>query len=140
MPVQEIELHDSEIDRITVENGTAFVHFSSAYVHQFDDLAGREPHTGWSQECNLAITGATIVSSFSDATPEGHWLMDGSLEIGSTRFDNIVPLPFETAVGDVQFCAESRLGERLLIIGTSARWEMLGQPSFVEVVPSDLTR
>jgi hypothetical protein len=76
----------------------------------------------------FVISEFVLESSFSELPQE---LDDGSLRVGSTVFENIVPLPLDVR-GAVRFSVLSMSGERLVIQGIRATVVPLGKSRYVE--------
>jgi hypothetical protein len=60
-----IEIHDSALDAITVEAGTAVLHFPEIYIHLSDGRPAVDVGTGWTQEAVIRISDARVDGSFS---------------------------------------------------------------------------
>ena len=134
MPNRVIEIHDSALDRIVMENGTALIHFPSVYIHQSEGRLFEDAGTGWTQEAMLRITDAQIEGTFSVALEvwggDIVYLYDGSLRIGEVLSDNLIPIPLRITA-DVELTLES-CGEKVQVRGTSADLELIGEAKVVE--------
>jgi hypothetical protein len=129
MPSQAIEIHDSAIDRITMEGGSALIHFPSVCIHRSIGTLFEDAGTVWTQEALLRITGAQVEGAFTAATQvwggDIIYLYGGALRIGEVISNNLIPLPLEV-IADVELTIES-CGETVCVHGTSARLELIGE-------------
>ncbi len=131
-----IEIHDSAVDSIAIENGVAVIHFVSAYIHQSDGIPGVDAGTGWTQEALLRIGHGAIEGAFSEEVRKAlgndrpHYLYDGSLRVGDKVLDNVIPIPLDV-LADVELTLES-CGYTVRVKGTSARLELVGEAVYVE--------
>ena len=134
MPNRVIEIHDSAVDRITMENGTALIHFPSVYIHQFEGRLFEDAGTGWTQEATLRIRDAQVDGAFSVALQvwDGNidYLSDGSLRTGEVISDNLIPIPLGITA-EIELTLES-CGEKVHVCGTSANLELIGEAKFIE--------
>jgi hypothetical protein len=137
VPNRIIEIHDSAVDRITVENGTALIHFPSVYIHQFEGRLFENAGTGWTQEAVLRITDAQVDGAFAAALQvwggDIVYLSDGSLRMGDVISDNVIPIPLRITA-NIQLKLES-CGETVEVRGTSAHLELIAEPKYVEELP-----
>jgi hypothetical protein len=127
---EELELHDTRVLGILRESGGVRLQLS-AYLHRSKGRPGIDAGTGWSQDALLTVEAGTI----GDA-PEGGvlWVTEGSIQVGATLFDNMVPLPFERIEGPVTIRFQG--GEGLLVIkGSAVSITLPGEPEFIEEVP-----
>jgi len=128
------EIHDSAVDRISMENGTALIHFQSVYIHQSEGKLFEDAGTGWTQEAVLRITQAQIDGAFSTALQvwggDIVYLYGGSLRIGEAVSNELISLPLEVTA-DVELTIES-CGETVRVHGTSAHLELIGEAKYVE--------
>lgn len=129
-----IEIHDSAVDRITVENGTALIHFPLVYIHQSEGGFFEDAGTVWTQEALLRITDARVNGAFSLALQNWDgkivYLYDGSLRMGEVISDNLIPIPLRITA-DILLTMES-CGETVQVRGTSAQLELIGEAEYVE--------
>lgn len=74
MPVQNqaIEIHDSALDRITLEGGVAVLHFPEVYIHLSEGRPAIDAGTGWTQEAAIRIGNADIEGRFSQESREAY--------------------------------------------------------------------
>ncbi len=129
---QSIELHDSKLATISFGDGRATIVFSHAYIHRSLGKPGRDPGTGWNQQAELIIGGATEID-----LPRS-WpctISDGQLELNDRVRDNEIPLPLhydgkiKLKLGLLEFNGAFKAIE---ITGTSARLRLLGEAQYVE--------
>ena len=74
-----LELHDSRVSHIEWVDGDAVIHFSHAYIHKSKGSPGKDTGTGWSQEAQLIMQGA---SSLAPSPPLPNTISEGYLEVG----------------------------------------------------------
>ena len=122
-----LELYDSRVDRIALEDGVAHIHFSHAYIHKSKGRPGRDPGAGWSQEAVLIFLNPELLS---DLPPLPNAISEGYLEVGGLR-QEIIPLPFKRKVGG-RLWLRLADGSELEIAGERPVIELLGTPVFLE--------
>lgn len=129
-----MEIHDSAVDHITMENGGALIHFPSVYIHQSEGTPAQDDGTFWAQEATLRIGDAQIEGAFSVAKQvwggDIVYLYDGSLRLDDVVSESLISIPLNMAA-DVELAMES-CGETVRVRGTSAHLELIGDPRFVE--------
>ena len=130
-----IEIHDSALDRITLEGGTAVLYFPKVYIHSSEGRPAIDAGTCWTQEAVIRIGNARIESKFSQESREAygdyaHYLSDGSLAINGTISDNLIPIPLD-ARGEIALKLECR-GDIVHVHGSSAKLELIGKAKYVE--------
>jgi hypothetical protein len=130
-----IEIHDSAFDQISLQAGTAVLHFKEVYIHSSDGRPGTDAGTGWTQEAVLRIGNARIEGTFSKESREAyggyaHCLSGGSLSVDGIVSRNLIPIPFD-AKGDIELKIECR-NDVLRILGNSAKLELIGEAKYVE--------
>ncbi len=123
-----IEIHDSILDSISVSDGRAVLHFPKAYIHQSTGTPGRDVGSGCVQEVLLLIDNAVVEGSFSEFPRD---LLDGHIKIGAIVSRNMIPIPLHHE-GSVELRLESWDDEVILITGSSAELELIGEPKYVE--------
>ena len=122
-----IELHDSVLDATMYYKGETLLSFSPAYVHRSAGSPGVDPGSVWLKDVALKITETSL--------PDVHSLpatvVDGSILIGSTLHDNLVP-----AGGDFEGPIELRLQfasfEKLVLRGHSLTITLESEGQYVE--------
>ena len=137
MPVQNraIEIHDSELDKVTLEAGVAVLHFPRVYIHSSEGRPAIDAGSGWSQQAVIRIGNARIEGKFSEESREAygghaHHLSGGSLRINSSVSDNLIPIPLE-AQGDIELTLEC-WGDVVRVHGNSVSLELIGTAEYVE--------
>lgn len=132
-----IEIHDSAVDRIALEDGAAVIHFPSVYIHQSDGRPGIDAGTMWVQEAILRISQAEIEGAFVVAWDvwggDMVYLYDGALRMGDVRLDDEIPIPLQFK-GDAELLIES-CGESIRVRGKGAVLELVGDAKYVEEFP-----
>ena len=133
-----IEIHDSALDHIALENGVAVLHFPKAYIHSSEGRPAIEAGTGWTQEAVIRIENAHIHGEFSKESREAyggyaHYLSHGSLRINGSISSNLIPIPLDVQ-GDIELLLEC-WGDVVRVQGTSARVELIGTAEYVEEYP-----
>jgi len=123
-----IEIHDSTLDAISVRDGKAVLHFPCVYIHESKGTPGLDAGSGWVQQALLRISDAVVTKSFSKFPAD---LLDGHIMLGDTVLDNEIPIPL-VHKGNVELRLESWNGEMVLITGSSAELELIGEPKYVE--------
>jgi len=122
-----LELHDSRVSHIERVGGDAVIHFSHAYIHKSKGSPGKDTGTGWSQEAQLIMQGA---SSLAPSPPLPNTISEGYLEVGGIKHQ-LIPLPFKRKVG-----AKLNLvfvdGGHLEIVGDKPFVELFGAPIYLE--------
>lgn len=137
MPVQDraIEIHDSELDEVTLEAGVAVLHFPHVHIHSSDGRPAIDAGSGWSQEAVIRIGNARVDGKFSQESREAygghaHCLSDGSLRIDGAVSDNLIPIPLDVQ-GDIELTLEC-WGDVVRVHGKSVRLELIGTAKYVE--------
>ena len=135
MQNQAIEIHDSALDQIVLEDGVAVLHFPEVYIHSSDGRPAIDAGTGWTQEAVIRIGNAQIDGKFSQESREAygghaHYLSDGALEINGSISDNLIPIPLDVQ-GDIQLKLEC-WGDVVRVRGSSAKLELIGTAVYVE--------
>jgi hypothetical protein len=129
---RDIEIHDSKLDRITLEGGVAVLHFPQVYIHSSAGRPGIEAGSGWTQEAVIRIGNAHIDGNFSQESRDGgsHHLSDGSLGINGSVSENLIPIPLDVE-GDIELTLEC-WGDVVHVHGNSARLELIGKAEYIE--------
>lgn len=123
-----IEIHDSQLDAITIRGGEAVLRFPKVYVHESTGTPGIDPGRGWVQEALLRISDAAVKRSFSKFPAD---LLDGYIMLGGSVLKNEIPVPL-SHIGTVEPRLESWNDEVVLISGSSAQLELVGEPKYLE--------
>jgi hypothetical protein len=129
MPVenQAFEFHDSVLASITREGDDLTLTFNPAYVHRSSGEPGTDAGTGWTTSILVIVRGGAT----SNVATLPQDVASGSITVGSTVCDNVVPLPF-AANGAVRILVELVGGERLNATGTGVSAVVVGESTFVE--------
>ncbi|MGA2050187.1 MAG: hypothetical protein ABSG96_21005 [Terracidiphilus sp.] len=124
-----IEMHDSvclavEVDR----SGHGFV-LLDAYVHRSGGEPGRDPGEGGVQRIRISFASMTIDGEVGDLPAD---IFEGSLTVGTSIQDNMVPFPatYAEAVGlSIMLSDEARV---VIVSGMRLSIEPEGEFKFVE--------
>jgi hypothetical protein len=130
-----IEIHDSALDQISLEDGVAVLHFPEVYIHSSTGRPGIDAGSGWTQEAVIRIANAQIKGKFSQESREAyggyaHYLLAGSLRINGSVSDNLIPIPLDVQ-GDIELTLEC-WGDVVCVHGNSARLDLIGTAQYVE--------
>ena len=87
-----IELHDSKVESIRIDDKNLVLVFSEAYVHQSQGRPGLDRGTGWAQRIQLEFFRASL-DGIPKALPDR--ISDGEFTVGKTAGFGI-RLPFES--------------------------------------------
>ena len=117
-----IELHDSRVSGLTLEDGVATVHLNPAYIHR--------DGKGWKQEALLVVQGATLEASQTEFPAT---CADGALRTPRGPYHNLLHLPLEEH-GPLSLELEFFSGGAATVEGASIRVTLVGVPIFVEDV------
>jgi hypothetical protein len=125
-----IEIHDSVLDALSLDNGDAVLHFSHLYIHPSEGRVGIDPGSGWSQEGNLTISGAAVEGSFSEWPAHLH---EGQITVEGTVYENEIPLSLNV-VGKIELRLQS-WSDVISITGKGAKLELVGEATYLEEFP-----
>ena len=131
MAKQEIEIHDSELKSVTVSDGNIVLELSPAYIHMSDGRPGIDAGTGWLQNAVIRVRDGEIFGSINEL-PCTLW--DGHLKVSDELFDNLVPIPLDSA-GNIALELTSISGETLQVRGNRITLEVLGEAKYIEEFP-----
>ncbi|HWR54750.1 MAG TPA: hypothetical protein VN428_26820 [Bryobacteraceae bacterium] len=125
MQEREIEIHDSTIDQITLEGGTAVIHFTGVYIYPVN----KHMNGGWRQGAVIRIGNARIEGEFSEQS-RAAWggeyvLADGHFRLNAAVYDNTIPVPLDVH-GEVELTMEC-WGYEVRVFGDSAKLELVGR-------------
>ncbi len=124
-----LEFHDSTLLDLN-RNGTSVQLRLDAYVHQWDVIDGEWQGSGWLRPVQITVADG-VIPTIPSLPAE---LDGGGLDVGSTVYGNLVPVPLL-----VSRCAVLRLelvsGETLEITGSGLSVQATGAGAFVEVLP-----
>ena len=122
-----IELHDSHVVSVRVVGSDVVIDLD-AYVHVSDGVPGVDAGTGWARPVRITVRDATLQSTVGDEL----LIYDGAAHVGSTRYENMLPLELDAA-GDVH--VELTGGEGMLRVrGTALHIEPTGEAKYIERV------
>lgn len=130
-----IEIHDSTLDQIALQNGVALLYFPQVYIHSSEGRPAIDAGTGWTQEALIRIENAHMDGKLSNESSEAysghaHCLSDGSLRINGSVSDNLIPIPLDVK-GDIELTLEWS-GGIVHVHGNSVRLELIGKAEYVE--------
>jgi hypothetical protein len=127
-----IEIHDSKLDRITLEAGVAVLHFPRVYIHSSAGRPGIDAGSGWTQEAVIRIGNAHIDGKLSQANHDAgsHHLSDGSIRINDSVSEDLIPIPLDVQ-GNIELTLEC-WGDGVHVHGNSATLELIGRAEYVE--------
>ncbi len=127
-----LEFHDSQIDAVA-SSGDALELRLSGYVHHWETTPGGRRGTGWIVPVVVRLAAASPCPEVT--TPAR--ISDGTLSVGGSRFDNVIPLPFDAA-SDARLTIALDSGSRLELTGSGFSVVGAGgEPRFLEVLPED---
>ncbi len=126
--IEGIELHDSELSAVSVENGRATVFFSPAIVYRPSEIYSPTGSSVWLQPATLTFDDASA-TAWTASQPV--WVSEGTLHIGDTIHDNLVPLG-GTFEGFVKLSMTLVTAEKLTIRGRRITIQLLGEPYYLE--------
>jgi hypothetical protein len=115
-----IELHDSEIASVSLDNSTVTMNFSPAYVHS----GGK----GWVRSAQLKVYAATVDSGQTKYPAK---VADGRMKTKLGSYHNLLMLPLDTD-GDVELEIEFFSGNVLRTKGEGIDLVFTSEPVFVE--------
>jgi hypothetical protein len=122
-----IELHDSELDGLSLVGTSAVLSFTHAYVHESAGRPGVDVGTGWYQPAKLVVTRA----SFSPQVQLPTSVSGGSLRIADKVYENVVPAT-DTPAGTIDLSLALSTGDILTVHGETLSIELYGERSAVE--------
>lgn len=126
-----IELHDSELASFELREGVAVVCLRPVYLHESEGRPGFDAGTGWTADVDLRIFGASVPKI--DIPPELPALLwGGRCAIGAVLHENVIPLPFPLDVPLELTLSIALLSSIIVIHGSRAVVELLGEPQYVE--------
>lgn len=128
MKNRSIEIHDSKLSAISTRGKEALLHFSKVYVHESSGIPGVDAGSGWVQEAWLRISDAVVKRSFSEFPAD---LLDGYIMMDQKLLPNEIPVPLSHQ-GSVELRLETWNDEVVLIAGSGAQLDLVGEPEYVE--------
>jgi hypothetical protein len=135
VPNLAIEIYDSALDEITLEDGTAVLHFPEVYIHSSDGRPAIDAGSGWTQAAVIRIESAHVEGKFSQESRDAyggyaHYLSDGCLRTNGSVSDNLISIPLDVR-GDIELTLEC-WGDVVRIQGSSAIVNLIGRAKYVE--------
>jgi hypothetical protein len=125
MPNRNIEIHDSTLEKVSVNGPNAILELSCV-IHQSEGTPGWDSGSCWVQEARLYIAGVTVTGGISDL-PRDLW--DGTLRLDERFYENTIPIPLDFH-GNVQLDLEGI--EAFKVVGSHVRLELLGEAKYLE--------
>jgi hypothetical protein len=125
-----LELHDSRVDSISIDQRELTLKFSAAYLHVSEGVPGVDAGSGWVQEGELTFT-ATGYDTSADIG-DG-WMIEGSISVGGETM-SVLPVPFK-ATGFISAQFGFANGCTLKVAATSVCLSLFGEPRYVEEFP-----
>jgi hypothetical protein len=130
MQREALEFHDSVLAKVERGADELRLLFEPAYVHRSSGDPARDAGTGWSVNVQLTLFGVTECRIPSNL-PGDVW--EGSLRVGESAFDNLVPIPLELAAA-THIVIKLNSGNVLRASGTRVTLLVVGSYEFVENV------
>jgi hypothetical protein len=124
-----IELHDSELSAVNIQDGQILLEFRPAYVHESSGTPGVDPGRGGWQDVDVVVRRPTDLGRFVNLPID---VSGGSLTVESERWSNVVPLPLDRN-GTVVFELLLASGETLTLHGGGISVSAVGEANFCEV-------
>ncbi len=134
MTEEAIELHDSTLTEVTTDGRDVVLRLRPGYVHRWSTDLKEDVGSGWTQDLDLVIQGATVWPRWPTPEELPSWLAGGSLRVGLSRWENLIPLAI-VGVGPVEFRVEGSGGLRLMVRGIGIQITARGEASYVEPSP-----
>lgn len=127
---QEIEIHDSILEKILRLRDDASLYFSLVYIHKSEGLPGRDFGTVWVQPAILHIAHARISGAFSKLPVR---LADGTISLGETSLNNVIPVPLlHEDSFKLRLEAFEERKEIVTFEGSRAELELIGEAQYLE--------
>lgn len=127
-----IELHDSKVEGIRIDNKNIFLTFSGAYVHKSKGRPAHDPGSGWSQRIQLEFVNASLDGRIMGLPDR---ISDGELEVGKTRSGGI-SIPFDSKDA-VLLSLVFQSGNEIQIFGEKMNLNEIGEAEYVEEFPGN---
>lgn len=127
MDTSSIELAGSEIDSITLEQGTLRVHFSRAYI--IKTMTGSTERTKWWQTGELVMEGVEV----EDEIPQGKLVCSGGDLVENVyTYRDMIPLPLESRGRTACDLGFKDTDIRLKAVGNTVHLEMTATPKYLQ--------
>jgi hypothetical protein len=127
-----IELHDSRLVVVRAA-GAVVIQLRPAYVHHWTRTSGGWRGEGRSQAADVRIAAGSVASPPGDGPLQ---VVDGWLQAGDQRFENLLPAPLE-APGPVSGSLTLVNAPPLTFAGVGLEIRLAGSPVFVEALPAE---
>jgi len=118
-----IELHDSQLGEKTTTGDRTVVGLTPASILQSAGRPGRDDRVSYYQDVELDLSGLSILGDWPESPG---WIVDGSLDVDGTLYDNVIPLPFD-AMGPVRLDLGFNTGERLILTARAMAIRLVGE-------------
>jgi hypothetical protein len=128
MPSAFIELHDSDVESVRIENRVEATILMHLIIHKSEGIAGRDPGTEWMQHAELKIKN---ISALSTPPDEKKWIIDGVLVLGEKTFPNLLPIELDHS-GYFYLSLIFDDGASFSISGNGLSLNLIGDPSFLQ--------
>ena len=125
-----LELHDTTVGRLAMEDGRVILHLESAYIHKSEGIPGVDAGSGWSQPLDIVFEEGSLIGSIPEL-PED--ISSGRLQIGEEILRNMIPLPFSYK-GKTLMTINFVWGE-VVIKGSGVSISEVSEASYVENFP-----
>jgi hypothetical protein len=123
-----LELHDSRVEAVRTLGRELRVVFRAAYVHRTEGRPAVDAGSGYEEPAEMIFTDATYSESRGACVGT---VSDGSLCAGSTRFENLIPLPLSFS-GRVSATIAFSSGAVLEVTAAGVSYFATGPARFVE--------
>jgi len=133
-----IEIHDSVLEKISLSQGKAELHFSSVYIHRSEGRPGIDAGSGWVQRAILRIDGAELRGTFPEFPVD---LANGQIKLGEHCTENEIPIPLcYKGTFELRLEPKWQSQEVMTFTGRGAELELIGEPEYVEEFRPDELR
>ena len=123
-----IELHDSDVESVQIENRIEATIDMKVLIHKSDGIAGRDPGTEWMQHARLT---SKEIWAHSHIYSEERSIIDGILVLGEKAYPNEMP----TSISHSGYFYLSLIygdGGSFAISGKGLYLALLGELSFLQ--------
>jgi hypothetical protein len=126
-----LEFHDSTVLGIERDGDTVGINLD-AYVHRWEQVDGQWRGTGWSQLVRIRFHEASLTAP-PDLPAE---LAGGELRTADTTYDDLVPLPFSSAVS-ASLRLDFMWGGVVNVSGSDVALDPLAEGHYIEDLPNE---
>ena len=131
-----IELHDSDIEEIKVNNNEINIIFTSVIIHVSDGRPGIDAGDVYVQKAELLFQGNCGLVGKIKEYPV--LISHGTLQINEFIWENEIPVPLNRN-GKVRFSISQRdIGDEIIITSESVLLTLLDKPKYLETFPGKL--